>query len=341
MKNLKDYLINIGITILIFALILSIFDISKIAEIILKSNYYLIICALGVYTAVLITMSVRLREVLKELGYFPKFIQIFKSNLAGMLASDFTPARSGYFFTAFSLSAKEKIPINDSILTILGPQLFDFTIKAFSLVMVIMIVIDKLEGLKDNIFATIFAILGIVFAILFFGCLVFLEGFLYRFSFIKKFPLGNKFYGLFDLMQKKSHKLMNIKWKIIGITLTGWAVKGLEWFLIAKALGITIFDGGILDYLFILVFQGTTTLIQFIPLPTLAGGGASELGFSVILILFGVTPETGIAFGLITRFVMIIVDSFGAFELVQFIKREGITKIFKEINSIDHFELTD
>jgi hypothetical protein len=40
-----------------------------------------------------------------------------------------------------------------------------------------------------------------------------------------------------------------------------------------------------------------------------------------------------------TRFVMIIVDSFGAFELVQFIKREGITKIFKEINSIDHFEL--
>ncbi len=336
MKNLKDYIINIGITIIIFAIILSIFDISKIIQIILNSNYYFIFAALLLYIILLAVMSIRIREVLVSLDYKFKFIEIFKSNLAGMLASDFTPARSGYFLTAFSLSTKEKIPINDSILTILGPQLFDFTIKAFSLAMMMVIIIDKIEGLKNNIFATIVAIFSIIFVILFLCCLLFMEGFLQKFSFIKKIPLGTKFYSLFDLMQKKSHKLFNIKWKIIGITLTSWAIKGLEWFLIAKALGIVIFDGGILDYLFILIFQGTTTLIQFIPLPTLAGGGASELGFSIILVLFGVSPETGIVFGIITRFVMIIIDSFGAFELIGFIKKEGIKKIFKEISSIDH-----
>lgn len=337
MKNLKDYIINIAITIAIFVLIFSLFEFDKIVEVILNSNYYFLATALVAYFGVVTIMTLRIRMILNKMKYFPSFKSIMESNLAGMIASDFTPARSGYFFTAFSLSSKHKIKINDSILTIFGPQLFDFTIKAVSLSIMIIILLNAIDGFGENILFTLLAIIGIFSVIGFFGALLFLKGFLKKFSIVKKMPFGDKIYSLFYLMQKNSYKLMDIKWKIILITFASWAMKAAEWYLLTRALGITIFDGGIMDYAFMLVFQGTTTLVQFIPLPTLAGGGASEVGFSGLLFLFGIPIETGIAFALLTRGVMIVIDVLGTGELIRYIRKEGIKKVFEEINSMDHF----
>ncbi|MDD5022727.1 MAG: lysylphosphatidylglycerol synthase transmembrane domain-containing protein [Candidatus ainarchaeum sp.] len=336
MKNFKEYAINLVITFILFLVILYFIDIEKVINVVLNSNYYFLGMAVFAYIVVITIMSLRIRIVLNELKHFIPFRSILNSNLAGMLASDFTPARSGYFFTAFSLSSKHKIPISESILTILGPQLFDFMIKVVSLSVIAIVLIDRIDGLQENIFAIIFAIVCIFSVILFFGGLIFINGFIKKFKFIEKFPLIDRIYLLFERMQKKSHKLIKIKYKIVGITFLSWGVKALEWFFISKALGIVLFDGGILDYLFMLVLQGSVTLIQFMPLPTIAGGGASELGASGILLLFGVPIETGIAFALLTRGIMILVDSLGSFEIVNFIRKRGIGKIFNSINSIKH-----
>lgn len=336
MKSAKEYVINILISLVIFAIILSIFDLDEIIEVTMNSNPYFLLLAILAYIIVLIIMSVRIKFILNKLKYKSSFLSTMEANLAGMLASDFTPARSGYFFTAFSLSSKHKIPINDSILTILGPQLFDFAIKATSLVVILILMLNTFEELQENLLFSIVSIVGIFFTIGFFGALIFVKGFIDKFSFIKKVPFGNKIYSLFNLMQKRSHELMNIKWEIVLLTLGSWCAKALEWYLLSKAFGISIFDGGIYDYLFILVFQGAITLIHFIPIPTIAGSGASEAGFAGILYLFGVPLETGIAFALSTRLIMIIVDLVGIKEIIRYAKKEGISKIIKEINSVGH-----
>lgn len=335
MKNLKEYFANILVTVLAFAVIFYFFDLEKIIEITVNSDYYLIFAAIIVYFIVVSLMVARIKIILDKLKYHPPILSIMESNLAGMLASDFTPARSGYFFTAFSLSSKHKIPINDSVLTIFGPQLLDFSIKAISLVLMFVLILNNFGMLNENLVLTILSIACIFLAIGFFGALIFAKGFIEKFSFIKKLPFGNKIYSLFDLMQKKSYKLMDIKWKIILITICSWLTKAFEWFLVARALNIFIFDGGVLDYLFIIIVHGSVTLIHFIPLPTIAGSGASEIGFSGILYLFGVPLETGITFAIITRLVMIIVDVFGIWEILRYVRKEGIAGILKEIDSLD------
>ncbi len=337
MKNLKELLINFGITLLLFIAIFSLFDLNEVVNVLINSDYYFLGLAVLAYIGVVTVMAIRIKMILDELKHHIPFLSLFKSNLAGMIASDFTPARSGYFFTAFSISAKNKIPINNSILTIFGPQLFDFAIKATSLSIMIILILNLFDGFGENILITIGSVVGVFGVIGFFGALVFVKGFVKRFLFLKKIPFGTKIYGLFYLMQENSHKLMNIKWKIIGITFVSWGIKAFEWFLLSKALGIVIFDGGILDYLFILIFQGSTTLIQFIPLPTLAGGGASEAGFAGILFLFGIPLETGLAFALLTRFVMISIDVLGVGEIINYVRKEGVNKMFKEIDSLEHF----
>ena len=319
-------------TILIFALIFYFFDFKQTFRIILHSDYMLILLALVSYMFVILWMAVRIRMVAKSLGYGISLIDSIKSNLAGMLASDFTPARTGYFFTSFSLTSKHNIPIHDSLLTIFGPQLFDFTIKAVSLVAVTFLLFDRIGG--HDILFVVLGILAVFGAIGFFGALLFVPNVLKMFEFVKRFPFGDKFYSLFSLMGRNAHKLMGIKWGIIGVTLVSWAFKALEWFFISKALGIGIFDGGIQQYLFMVVFQASITLIQFLPLPTIAGGGASEFGFSGVLFFFGVPIEAGIAFALVTRVTMIVIDLFGIHEVLRYVRKEGVSGLLREISSL-------
>jgi len=338
LKNLKEYLLNFGITLLLLVIILYFFDFEKIFEIILNSNYYLIFLSLIIYFVVVLTMTYRLKIVLNELKLAISLRELLKSVLAGMIASDFTPARSGYFFVAFSLSSKLKTKINDTLLAIFGPQLFDFTIKALALTTMILFLFNYVGGLENSIFITILSIIGIFSVIGFFGALLFVNGFLENFSFVKTLPVLSKIYSLFSMMQKNSHKLMDIKWKIIGVTLFSWILKGCEWLIISQALGIDIFGNLFYDYLFIMIFQASITLIQFVPLPTIAGGGASELGFSGVLYLVGVPMEIGLAFALLTRIVMIVVDIFGIGEIIWYLKKEGFEGILKDINSIEELK---
>jgi len=335
-RETKGYLIDIIGTIIIFALIFYFFDFKKVFEIIFHSDYYYIVAAIFTYVGVVILMSTRIKIVLDKLNYNIPVLSIIKSNLAGMIASDFTPARSGYFFTSFSLTSKDKVPIHDSLLTIFGPQLFDFIIKAVSLVIILLLIFNNVPGLHNNLLLVLVSVLGIFGVIGFLGALLFVPRLLKKFSFMKQIPFGKWFYSLFSMMGENAHKLLKIKGKIVLITVVSWMFKGLEWFLVSRALGITIFDGGILQYLFIMIFQASITLIQFLPLPTIAGGGASEFGFSGVLFLFGISIEAGIAFALITRMTMIIIDIFGIGEVISYIQKEGLSGFLKELGNIGH-----
>jgi uncharacterized membrane protein YbhN (UPF0104 family) len=113
-------------------------------------------------------------------------------------------------------------------------------------------------------------------------------------------------------------------------------VKGLEWFAIAKALNISVFTEWWQDFLFMMVFQAAITILQFLPLPTIAGAGASEAGFAVILSVFGVPFETSVAFGFLTRLVMIIVDIFSLPVLLDYLHKHGLEKSLAGLSKLSH-----
>ncbi|MBI5051314.1 flippase-like domain-containing protein [Candidatus Micrarchaeota archaeon] len=329
------YLINIIGSLVIFGLLFYFFDIGKVLEVLSKSNLLFILIAVFFYILVNLAMSYRIQLVLKKLSMDLKLRQILNSNFAGMLASDFTPARAGYFFTAFSLSSRFKLPIEKTILSIFGPQLFDFTIKISSVAILMLFMVSALKVANMDSGLITLSILIMFATIAFFGLLLVYPPLLEKFSFIKKLKIGRKAFYLFHLMQLNSKSLLEIKWQIVGVTLLSWFFKGIEWYFLAKAVGISILDDGLYMVLFMMIFQGAVTLIHFLPIPTIAGGGTSEAAFTGLLVLLGVKPEIGLAFALLTRGIMILIDSVGIPTIIEYIRKDGFSGLLKELDSME------
>ena len=137
-------------------------------------------------------------------------------------------------------------------------------------------------------------------------------------------------------MHEHSASVLSVKWSIVGITAFTWMAKGLEWLLLAKAIGITISGNPLYDLFFMMVFQGAITIIQFVPSPTIAGAGASEAAFAIILLPFGVPFETSVAFGFLTRLTMIAVDMFSLPVIVQYLHKHSMEGTLDKLLKFEH-----
>lgn len=331
MEKRFQLLLNLILSLAIFAIIFYLVGFDKIAAVLANTRPDFFVLALLAYIILNFIIAYRIKIVLESIGDRLSTFQIFKSSLAGMLASDFTPARAGYFFTAFSLSARHKIAFEKTLLAIFGPQLFDFMIKVTSAAILLYLIISvsgRGDILVNAIILTIFA--GAVVAAALF---VFYPPLLKALSPFEQLPFAPFVFGFIRRMHLHSGKVLAVKWQILAVTMAGWALKGLEWFLLSKALGIQLSGDPVADLLFMMVFQAAVTIIQFLPIPTLAGAGASEAGFAAALLPFGVPLETAVAFGFLTRIVMIVVDSFSLPVLLDYLHNHSLEssldKIFK------------
>ncbi|MFH1394352.1 MAG: lysylphosphatidylglycerol synthase transmembrane domain-containing protein [Candidatus Micrarchaeota archaeon] len=331
MDKRADLFIKFIFSLLLFVAVFYLVGFEKIAEVLFSMDLGLFALALLLYVFVNLLMSLRIRLVLSSIGEKLGIRQIFPSSLAGMLASDFTPSRAGYFFTAFSLSSKFNIKIEKTILAIFGPQLLDFTIKSVSAAIMLAVIINYSgsDGMLLNMVLLLFVFSAIAVA----GLLVFYPPFLGRLRFLEHIPLASRAFAFLTRMHEHSDKLLSIKWKILGITLMNWLLKGVEWFILSRAINLHISDNPLFDLGFIMIFQAAITIIQFVPLPTLAGAGASEAGFAAILYFFGVPLEVGITFGFLTRLVMIIIDAFALPVLYDFVHKYGVEGLLSHISS--------
>ena len=321
-------IINLLISIVIFALIIWYIGYEQIVEALSKANLAFIGAAIVLYIILNIIMSFRIKIILEKLGNKLNVLDIAPSSLAGLLASDFTPARVGYFFSAFSLSSKFNIEIEKTIMSIFGPQLFDFLIKIVSAAILI-IWLTKGAGVVSYLIIAI-AFLGIIFVslLLFYPPLL---DWLKIFNFI---PFFEKGINLIKKMQIHSEIILSVKFKIIAITLCSWFVKGIEWLFLAKSLGINL-SSNIFEEIFImLIFQAAITIVQFIPLPTVAGAGASEAAFASVLYFFGVSAEKAIVFGFLTRLVMLTIDLFSLPILIEYLNKHNFENTLGELNNI-------
>ncbi len=318
----RSYLIKLLLSALIFIALFYFIGINTIISVLQKAKLEFIIGALVCYLLVNFSMAYRIKLVLDELGNKLSPLQTFPSSLAGMLASDVTPARSGYFFTAFSLSSKYNISLEKTMISVFGPQIFDFLIKVFS-AFLLFYVISQVTGF-GNLFYSVIILIAFLVAVLTAALLVFHPPFMKMLGFMRVFPIVPRVFDFLSKMHDHSMALLKIKWKIIFITLIAWCLKGCEWYFISRAIGISISSDPIYSIAFMMIFQGALTILQFLPLPTVAGAGASEAGFAAILILFNIPVAVSVTFGLLTRFLVLFVDLFSIPVLLDYLHNNKI-----------------
>lgn len=333
----KDIVISAACTLAIILVVLYFVDVGAVAGVLEKADLRLIAAAVVAYFTLNVLMSWRIQKLLDggNGGGIP-LGDCVKANFAGMLVSDFTPARSGYFFTAISITAKFKREIERTLLAILGPQMLEFGIKALGLLlMFIIFIIPKMRPSESDLTTIALAVAAIFISIGCMGFIIFTKHGLRLLEPLKRVGLGKKAYHLVALMQANMETVKRNFPMILSVSLATWFLKGVEWFLLSRALGLGIFGVWQEDLLFFLLLHPTITLIQFIPIPTLAGAGTSEAATTAILMLFGVPAADGFAFALLTRFLMIFVDLLGAPSVVEFIQGKGLASMLDEINRIE------
>jgi uncharacterized protein (TIRG00374 family) len=337
LENKGKLAISALFAVLFIALLVYFVSPQQVADVLSKADWRYLLLAALCYVGLNALMAFRIQELLGEVGHKISFRSAMEANFAGMSASDFTPARSGYFFTAFLLSSKHDIPIEKTMLAIFGPQMLEFAIKALALAVLVFVVLGQMGILgTSNPLLIIGPILGIFVIIGLFSALLFSPALLETFSFAKRVAVGRKFFFLFHLMQRNSKALLD-KWAVVlGVSLLTWFLKGLEWFCLAKSLGITLNPDPLAELGLFLLIHPSITLIQFIPIPTLAGTGTSEAAFAGLLVLFGVPPATGVPFALLTRALMISIDAVaGIRTILDYIRRESIAGILEDINGVE------
>jgi len=310
----KSILLQIVISIAIIMVILYLSDFGKVIGKLSTINFFYFFIAILFYTASNILMAYRIDFILKELKKKTKFSDILSANMSGMLASDVTPARSGYFATAFVLNSDDRIPLDEAMVSILGPQIFEFALKIIAGAVAFWYLINYITNSGGNfelkIAGMLIGIFVLLSMVLFIILLLFSNSFLRRISFLKILPYGKEAYSMLLKMQKSSKAIKSLTPKITLLIFMTWTIKAFEWFFVAKSLNMQL-NTQVPDVIFFAFLQPLVTILQFVPTPTLAGMGLSEGGATVVLSLFGVPYYEGVAFALLTRAMNMLIDLTG------------------------------
>jgi len=319
----KSIIIQLLVSLAAVLVVLYLSDFTKVAEMMSRLNPVYLLIAVVFYLIINIMMGYRIKIVLKDLKEKLGLLDATEASFSGMLASDFTPGRTGYFATAFVITANSKIPLHKSMLSIFGPQLFDFSFKLITgaaALWYLMELLSSKTGGETRLFEMLLGIAIFVSMIAFMALLIFSKSFVRRLAFIRMFPYGEHVHSLLSKMQKNSKTMMKFAPYFTLLFLIGWTLKAFEWLFIAKSVGMQP-NSNIPEILFFGFLHPLVTILQFIPTPTLAGMGLSEGGTAVILSLFGVPPYEAVAFALLARSMNIAVDLLGIKGAVKVLNR--------------------
>lgn len=306
--------------------------IQEIGHVFLSIHVAYLVYALIAYFLMNLLFAVRLRLVLRASGHSVGLGKILLIQYGGMLASDFTPARSGYFVVPVML-AQENVPSTIGLSSILGIQSIEFLIKMVGGVLALAFLVTMVK-LSEDLF--IISVLGVVLMLI--GALViFLAMWSKRaielVDFFKRVPIIKKIAVLMSKkiteFQKEAYAVKNVIIPILILTIISWVVKGIEWYFYALALNITQ-----VSFIGFFLLHPLITALSFIPI-TPSGIGFQEGGLVGIFYLLGVGTEVSIVFALLARFLSVIEDLIG----IAVLSKAGI-KIFEVISNIRRGEFT-
>ncbi|MBD3398234.1 flippase-like domain-containing protein [Candidatus Micrarchaeota archaeon] len=273
-----------------------------------------IILLLGMY----LMMTYRMKILLEEMKSPLPWLSIFKCHLTGMLLSDVTPARSGYLSTALVMHKNYKVPSEKAMVSILGPQAYDFIFKIVVGGLALLFLLEY-AGIENG-WIMYAGVVGLSFVLLVMLLLMYSRRFLNFFSFSENWPFIGRIYAMFHRVQDHSDVVVKKTPILLLLLLVTWIFKALSWYAVALSLGITIGNFAYPQEVFYFFFQPLATMLEFVPTPTLAGLGFSEAGGVIIMSLFGITAAQATAFMLVARFKTTIVNLPGIEEALKLIK---------------------
>jgi len=294
---------------------------------ILEMNVAYFLLAFLMYFGINVFFTIRLRRVLAKDGVKTTFGRTLLAHYAGMLTSDFTPGRAGYILTPVYLR-DQNVPASKGLSSILGIQTIEFLVKvaggigavAFLLYMVptatwTEMFPQEVAGINIGI---IVAGLGIGLMLL--GAIV-LAAFTWskraiaifdriaNWRFLKRFTGG--LMGKLEDYKESAHSTRRAIPEIFALTMICWMLKGLEWYFLGLALGITN-----VPLIAFFLIHPLVTALAFIPILP-AGIGVQEFGIIGILGLLGVPLEIAGVFAIIARLLLIFQDLIGVPQIVK------------------------
>ncbi len=292
--------INAIISIALVAFILNYVGLSQVIAELAAISWPLLILSIISLFLMDVVMSYRIGMLLRDMGVRLDFLDILRSHVVGMFRSDFTPSRAGYFATAAVLRYNYKVPSEKALLSIFGPQMFDFAFKVVSgslaIIYILFVFIGPQQGWMLILGALIISALVAMMLLTLFS-----RPFMMLFSFAERIPVVSKVYGTVLKMQDSSHIVVKRTPQILALILISWSFRSLSWYFAAKALGINVVTP-FPEYLFYFFLQPLLTMLEFVPSPTIAGLGLSEGGATLVFSLFSVAAAKAATFALIVRF---------------------------------------
>ncbi|MEM2122322.1 MAG: lysylphosphatidylglycerol synthase transmembrane domain-containing protein [Candidatus Bathyarchaeia archaeon] len=270
---------------------------------------YIGLCLLA-YLIMNLLFAFRLIRVLGSMDFRIGFWRALLIQYGGMLASDFTPARSGYFIVPILLNG-EGIPVTVGLSSILGCQSIEFLVKMFGGAIAIAYLASEIQ-LSRSLF--ILSIVGVALMLLGSGLIA--AAMWWRkaggiLEFICRIPLldrlGAPLLDKISEFQREAVKVKVVIHEITLLTVASWIVKGFEWYFIGLALGI-----GRIPWLGYFLIHPLVTALSFIPL-TPSGLGFQEGGIVGVLYLLGVDLKIGLAFAILARTLLILEDLIGIY----------------------------
>jgi uncharacterized protein (TIRG00374 family) len=277
------------------------------------------------YFGINLLFALRLTRVLKRDNVKMSFGKTLLAHYAGMLTSDVTPGRSGYFLTPVYLR-NQKVPTSKSLSSILGIQTIEFLAKVAGGIGAVIFLINVAPAQNWETFGTfaginielLIAILGI--ALMLTGALV-LASFTWSQKAMKFFErvansrflkrLTGGIMGKLEEYKDSAQKTRRSIPEIALITMACWVLKGFEWYFLGTALGITQ-----IPWLGYFLIHPLVTALAFVPI-TPAGVGVQEFGIVGIFFLMGVPGDIAGVFALLSRGLLIVEDLIGVPQIAK------------------------
>jgi hypothetical protein len=299
----KKRLLQIVLGIIIIAFILYKLGPEAVYETLKQVDLAYFILAGSAYLAYNTAMAIRLKYLMKVISKenLP-FRDVFFAHMGGMIASDVTPARSGYFLTPVLLKRKgENLTITAGMAAILAPQGIEFILKVVGSLLGIFLLISSVA----NTIITPLLFAGVIFMLLGIIILVFLwTSEASSLKIISKIPLMKRFVDEFSRLKDESIKIRSEIPFILLLHMIGWVLIALQWALLGRSLGID------LGYIAYFLLHPLLSLLAFVPI-TPAGFGLMEGGTTGVFALLGIDPAVAFAFSILVRINTIGVDIIG------------------------------
>jgi hypothetical protein len=285
-KTTVYWLVRAIIGLLIIGGLVSIASSQDFYKAIQSLNPIYLVAAISVYPITFILLSERWRSILHHMGINIQRQKAYQAFVAGVLVSDYTPAKIGDFSRIFILENtfdRKKVAIS-----VIFDRLFDI-----STIVVIGICGVVILGIKNWLIFTYFIILILTLIFIFFVLLILKRTLILQ---IIQRIIPKKIRLIFEEIGNVSWIPLNIK--VIGqgfiLTVIAWLTHAFRIFLIVLATGQSI------SYILLFFIQPLISALALIPI-SIGGLGLVEGGLTAVLNEGGIPITTAILIAFLDR----------------------------------------